>query len=57
MKILQYFRLRAENKLIDQTPNKMFLIKKAKLMDVNLEKEYLNNLPNTLTFLNCQTEA
>ena len=57
VKILQYFRLRAENKLIDQTPNKMFLIKKAKLMDVNLEKEYLNNLSNTPTFLNCQTEA
>ena len=57
VKILQYFRLRTENKLIDQTPNKMFLIKKAKLMDLNLGKEYLSNLPNTPTFLICQNEA
>ena len=45
VKVLQYFKLGTENKLIDPTPNKIWLSKKAKLMDL-IKKEYLKNLPN-----------
>ena len=57
VKIIQYFRLRTEKKFIDQTPIKAFLMKKAKLMDLSLGKQNLNNFSNTPTILNCETEA
>ena len=47
VKVLQYFKLETEKKLIDPTPNKMWLSKKAKLMSLTLKKENLKNLPNT----------
>ena len=46
VKVLQYFKLETEKKLIDPTPNKMWLSKKAKLMSLTLKKENLKNLPN-----------
>ena len=41
VKVLQFFGLRTEKKLIDQAPSKICLIKKAKLMHLTLG---LNNL-------------
>ena len=46
VKVLQYFNLRTERKLIDPTPNKTRLSKKAKLMGLTHKKENLKNLPN-----------
>ena len=39
-------KLRTEKKLIDPTPNKIWLSEKAKLMSLTLKKENLKNLPN-----------
>ena len=39
-------KLRTEKKLIDPTPNKIWLSEKAKLMGLTLKKENLKNLPN-----------
>ena len=47
VKVLQYFKLGVEKNLIDPTPNKIWLSKKAKLMILTLKKENLKNLPNT----------
>ena len=44
VKVLQYFKLEKEKKLID--PKKIWLSKKAKLMGLTLKKENLKNLPN-----------
>ena len=46
VKVLQYFKLGTEKKLIDPTPNKIWLSKKAELMDLTLKKENLKTLPN-----------
>ena len=46
VKVLQYFKLGTEKKLVDPTPNKIWLSKKAKLMGLSLKKENLKNLPN-----------
>ena len=43
---MQYFKLGTEKKLIDPTPNKIWLRKKAKLMGLTLKKENLKHLPN-----------
>ena len=45
-KVLQYFKLRTEKKLIDPTANKIWLSKKGKLMSLTLKKENLKNFPN-----------
>ena len=45
---MQYFKLGAVKKLIDPTPNKIWLSNKAKLMVLTLKKENLKNLPNPL---------
>ena len=43
---MQYFRLETEKKLIDPTPKKIWLSKKAKLMGLTLKKETLKKLCN-----------
>ena len=45
-KVLQYFKLGTEKRLIDPTANKIWLSKKVKLMGLTLKKENLKNLPN-----------
>ena len=39
LKVLQYSKVGTEKKLIDPTPNKIWLTKKAKLMGLILKKE------------------
>ena len=46
VKVLQYFKLGTEEKLIYPTPNKIWLSEKAKVMGLILKKENLKNLPN-----------
>ena len=43
---MQYLKLGTERKLIDPTPNKTWLSKKANLIGITLKKENLKNLPN-----------
>ena len=49
VKVLQYFKLGVEKNVVDLTPNKIWLSKKAKLqrkLILTLKKENLKNLPN-----------
>ena len=46
VKVLQYFKLVTGKKLINPTPNKIWLSKNAKLMGLTLKKENFKNLSN-----------
>ena len=53
------FQARDRKKLIDPTPNKIWLSEKAKIIGLTLKKENLKNVPNAMLqrilFLTCQT--